>query len=189
MIMPIDILNYLYCPRYIYFQYVLNLPQFEEKYYLVEKGREIHDLKKVRNKEYLRKKVGAVKKYISLYMSNGKLRGRPDEVLELADGTMAALDYKFSEYKEKIFEPVRQQMIAYSILIEDTFKKASNKAFLVFVRSKNKLIELEITDKDKSLIRKTIDEVLRIINNEIFPDVRKSDRKCVKCTYKNICVP
>ena len=187
MIMPIDILNYLYCPRYIYYQYVLEIPQFEEKYFLVEKGREIHDLRQVRNKEYLRKRIGLTKKYISPYLTNGKLRGRPDEVLELDDGTMAPLDYKFSRYENKIYEPIRQQLIAYAVLIEDNFKKPVNKAFVVFVRSNNHLETLGITDNDKEMIRESISKILDIINNEIYPAATGNKKKCLNCTYRNIC--
>ena len=187
MIMPIDILNYLYCPRYIYYQYVLEIPQFEDKYYLVEKGREIHDLRRVRNKEYLRKKIGAVKKYISPYLTNGNLRGRPDEVLELDDGTMAPLDYKFSQYEDKIYEPVRQQMIAYAVLIEDNFHREVNRAFVVFVRSNNHLETIDITTEDKEMVRNSINKVLEIIEKEIYPEATKNKKKCLNCTYRNIC--
>ncbi len=188
MIMPVDIVNYLYCPRYIYYQYVLNIKQFEEKYFLVEKGREIHDLKAVRNKEYLRKRIGAVKKYIAPYLSSGELRGRPDEVLELSDGTMAPLDYKFSQWEGIVYEPIKQQLFAYALLIEENFGKKVNKGFVVYVRSKNYLHQIEITEEDKALVRRSIEEILRIINDEIYPEGTRIKKKCLNCTYRNICV-
>ncbi len=188
MIQPIDILNYLYCPRYIYYQYVLGVPQYEEKYFLVLKGREVHDLKTVRNKEYLRKRIGAVKKEIQPYLANGQLRGVPDEVLWLKDGTMAPLEYKFSPYEERIYEPVRQQLIAYSVLIEDIYKKPVNKGFVVFVRSKNHLETVEITYQDKQQLRQTVSDILRIIEEEIYPPATRNKKKCLNCTYRKICV-
>ncbi len=188
MIMPIDIVNYLYCPRYIYYQYVLGIPQYEEKYFLVIKGREIHDLKAVRNKEYLRKRIGVIKKHITPYLSNGILRGKPDEILELSDGTIAPLEYKFSQFEGRIYPPIRQQLWAYAVLAEDVYQKPVNKGFVVYVRSKNHLETIEITDRDKQLVRQTAWEILKIINEEIYPEATKTKNKCLNCTYRKICV-
>ena len=57
---PSEVIEYLYCPRFIYFMDVLKIPQHEHKRFLVNKGREIHKLKLVRNKDYIRKKIGAI---------------------------------------------------------------------------------------------------------------------------------
>ena len=187
MIMPIDIVNYLYCPRYIYYQYVLEIPQYEEKNFLLLMGREMHEKKLISNKDYLRKRIGAVKKIISPYLANDKLRGRPDEVLELNDGTMAPLDYKFSKYEGRIYKPIIYQMISYAVLIEDIYKKEVNKAFIVYIRSSNHLEEIEITKEYKLLINNAIEGVLEIIEKEIYPEATKIRKKCVNCTYKNIC--
>jgi len=188
MIAAIDILNHLYCPRYTYFTYVLSVPQFEDKYFLVQKGREVHDMKTVRNKDYLRKKIGALRKEIQPYLANGKLRGIPDEVLWLDDGTMAPLDYKFSKYEEKLYEPVRQQLITYATLIEDVYGAEVNRGFIVYVRSKNYLLQVDISDVDKQMIRKTTEDILNIIENEIYPEATKNKKKCLNCTYKKLCV-
>lgn len=185
--MPIDIVNYMYCPRYIYYQYVLEIPQYEEKNFLLLEGREMHEKKLIRNKEYLRKRIGVVKKNISPYLANDKLRGRPDEVLELSDGTMAPLDYKFSKFEGRIYKPIIYQLISYAVLIEDIYQKEVNRGFIVFVRSSNHLEELEIRKEDKSMINKAIDGVLEIIEKEIYPEVTAIKKKCVNCTYKNIC--
>ena len=53
---PSHIIEYMFCPRFTYFEYVLAIPQNEEKNYKVVKGRQIHDAKLEQNKEYLRKK-------------------------------------------------------------------------------------------------------------------------------------
>ena len=188
MIQVIDLLNYLYCPRYIYFQYKLEIPQYEEKYFKVLKGREIHEKKRIRNKEYLRKKLGVTQKYINLYMSNGKIRGVPDEIIQMHHKEYAVLEYKFSPYQDKIYTPVKYQLIAYSLLVEHTFNTKVNKAFLVFVRSKNKLVSVSVTENDKKSIQAAIDEIYEILEKDFFPKPTTTKKKCVSCTYKNICV-
>lgn len=105
---PSQIIEYLYCPRYTYFEYVLCIPQNEDKFYKVLRGRELHSEKLERNKDYLRKKIGVKDKWLDQYLGQKNLRGRVDEVLKLEDGTYAPLDYKFAEWKEKIYETYKQ---------------------------------------------------------------------------------
>ena len=185
---PSHIIEYLFCPRYTYFEYVLAIPQYEEKYYKVQKGRNIHDTRLEQNKNYLRKKIGVVEKWPDQYLTNDSLRGKIDEVLLLNDGTMAPLDYKFAVYNDRVYDTYRQQMSCYAVLIEENFSKPVNRGYLVYVRSKNKLIEVEISEKDKALIRDSIDAILSIIENNTYPRATKFKRRCLNCTYRNICI-
>ncbi len=185
---PSQIIEYLYCPRFTYFEYVLCIPQNEDKYFKVQKGRNVHDLKLERNKDYLRKKIGAIDKWENQYLTSDILRGKVDEVLMLKDGSMSPLDYKFAVYKDRIFDTYRQQLFCYAILIEKNFDQPVNKGFLVYVRSKNKLIEVEINENDKDLVKKSIDAVQTIIEFNTFPKATRHKRRCMDCTYRNICV-
>jgi CRISPR-associated exonuclease Cas4 len=187
-IKTIDILNYLYCPRYVYYMYKLNIPQFEDKYTKVIKGREIHHLRTVRNKDYLRKKIGVTEKFINPYLATDNLVGIPDEVVKLQDGTMAVIDYKFSKYEGIIYEPVKQQLISYAVLTEKVFKASVNRSYIVYVRSNNKMIEVPITQKDKKIILDSIKSIKFILENDYFPEPTKHKSKCINCTYRNICV-
>jgi CRISPR-associated exonuclease Cas4 len=56
------LLEYLYCPRFSYFEHVLDIPEYQEKRFKVEKGRTIHEVARDRNPEYLRKKIGVKEK-------------------------------------------------------------------------------------------------------------------------------
>lgn len=182
-----DIIEYLYCPRYIYFEYVLGIPQYEDKYYKVKKGREIHESKMVENVDYLRKRIGVVGKDIGVYLSVGFLRGEVDEVLELKDGTMAPLDYKFAEWNGILYETYRIQMYCYSYMIEHNYGKKVNRGYLVFVRSKNKLIEVKVSEESKKLIHESLNGIYKIVEKNYYPRGTKYKKKCYVCTYKNIC--
>ncbi len=189
---PSHIIEYLYCPRYTYFEYVLRVPQYEEKYYKVQKGRNMHDQQLERNKDYLRKKIGVVEKHIDQYLANDRLRGKVDEVLLLQDGTMAPLDYKFAVYNERIYDTYRQQLFCYAVLIEENFGdrqsgRPVNRGYLVYIRSKYKLVEVPVTAKDKALIQRSIEEVVSIIEHNRYPKATKYKRRCLNCTYRNIC--
>lgn len=185
---PSHIIEYLYCPRFTFFEYVLGIPQHEEKSHKVMKGREIHDEKLERNKNYLRKKIGVVNKHIDQYLTNGWLRGKIDEALELSNGTMAPLDYKFAEFKDRVFETYKVQQHCYACLIEENFKKPVDRGFIVYVRSKHHLVEIPITASDKDKIRQCVDAILRIIDHNFFPKATKYKKRCLDCTYRNICI-
>ncbi|UBM60793.1 CRISPR-associated protein Cas4 [Marinilongibacter aquaticus] len=185
---PSHIIQYLYCPRFTYFEYVLGIPQFEEKDFKVKKGREVHDNKLEQNKEYLRRRIGAVYKLQDQYLTNNSIRGQVDEVLTLNDGTMAPLDYKFAEYKDRIYETYFTQLKCYAWLIRDNFGKEVEKGYLVYVRSNNKLIEVALDKGAVEDVKKAAKEIYRIIGLNYYPKATKYKARCLNCTYRNICV-
>lgn len=187
-ITPSHIIEYLFCPRFTYFEYVLEIPQYEEKNYKVMKGRNVHELKAIQNIEYLRKKIGVTKKMINQYMTNELIRGEIDEILFLNDGTAAPLDYKFAEYKEKVFDTYKTQLYCYAWLIESNYNIEVKKGFIIYTRSNNKLIEINILPADKDRVIKVANDIKQIIEKNIFPKPTKFKKKCLTCTYKNICI-
>ncbi len=187
-ITPSQIIEYLYCPRFTYFEYVLRIPQYEEKYYKVTRGREVHEKKAKQNMEYIRKRIGVTKKLLNQYLTNDLLRGEVDEILELNDGTMAPLDYKFAEYKDKVFDTYKTQLYCYAWLISDNFGIEVKKGFLVYTRSKNKLIEIEIEPKHLKKVEAAAEAIRTIIAQNKHPKATKYKRRCLSCTYRNICI-
>ncbi|WP_394906762.1 CRISPR-associated protein Cas4 [uncultured Mesonia sp.] len=185
---PSQIIEFLYCPRYTYFEYVLRIPQYEEKFYKVERGREVHDQKLEQNKNYLRKKIGVQEKWLDQYLGVQGLRGKIDEVLQLKDGSYAPLDYKFAQWKDKVYNTYKQQLYCYAVLIEENFDTQVKKGFLVYTRSKHKLIEVNIPTEAKDEIKSSTDEMLTIIRQNKFPKRTKFKKRCVNCTYRNICI-
>lgn len=152
------------------------------------RGREVHDQKLEQNKEYLRKKIGVKEKFTDQYLTNDLLRGRIDEVLLLQDDTMAPLDYKFALYNDKVYETYRTQLYCYAWLIEQNFEKKVNKGYLVYTRSQHKLIEVPISDADKQEVESCARQIYAIIDRNYFPKATKFRKRCIACTYRNICI-
>jgi CRISPR-associated exonuclease Cas4 len=152
------------------------------------RGRHLHDYKQNINKDYLRKKIGVTKKYQEQYLTNNFLRGKVDEVLMLKDGTMAPLDYKFAKYKDKIFNTYKTQLYCYAWLIEDNFSQKVEKGFLVYTRSKHKLIEVPVTEQAKERVKAAATEIINIIQQNRFPKATRYKKRCTGCTYRNICI-
>ncbi|OJV22403.1 MAG: CRISPR-associated protein Cas4 [Dyadobacter sp. 50-39] len=184
---PSHLIEYLFCPRFTYFEYVLGIPQNEEKDYKVMRGRNLHDDRLEQNKDYLRRRLGVVAKHLDQYLTNNQIRGRIDEVLELNDGTMAPLDYKFAEYKDRVYDTYRTQLYCYAWLINENFSKPVNRGFLVYTRSRNKVLEVPIEEKDLHKIQMAADAIYYIIDRNFYPKATKFKARCVTCTYRNIC--
>jgi len=114
-ITPSELMEYLYCPRFIYFMSYLKISQYEKNRFKVLMGRNIHKIKSQINKDYLRKKIGVKDKLLEqkMYSNHYRIHGIVDEVLFLNDGTAAPLDYKFAEYKEMTFLTHKYQAVMY----------------------------------------------------------------------------
>lgn len=189
-ITPSEVIEYLYCPRFIYFMNFLSIPQHEEQRYKVLAGREVHEKKVKINKEYLRKKLHCTEREISVYLASDKyhLKGVVDEVLFLEDGTAAPFDYKFAEYKDRLFRTHKIQSILYAILIKENYQREVRRGYVCYTRSKNLVKEIPYREKDFRVALETIDKILKIIQSGYYPEGTKYLSKCIDCCYKNICV-
>lgn len=187
-ITPSEIIEFLYCPRFIYFMKNLKIRQYEEKRFKVQMGKEKHLEKTKYCVNQIRKKIGGVSKEQEKYLISKKygIKGIVDEIYLLNDGTYAPLDYKFAEYKEKEYETYKIQMSLYSLLIEDLYNTRVNKFYLVYIRSKNLLKELEFDDRLRKKIIKYINDYKKIIKGN-FPKATSSKKRCIDCCYRNIC--
>ena len=184
---PSHIIEYLYCPRFTYFEYVLRVPQFEEKNFKVMQGRTMHELRSMQNKEYLRRRIGVKDKRINSYLTNDLLRGEVDEVLFLLDGTAAPLDYKFAKWENRLYDTYRTQLICYAWLIEENFNVRVTRGYIVYVRSKNHLEEVSISPEDIKMVKAAAKGIQEIIQLNRYPKGTKVRKRCDHCTYRNIC--
>lgn len=189
-ITPSEVIEYLFCPRFIFYMNVLCISQHEEQRYKVLKGRELHERKERVNREYLRKKLGVMAKDILVYLASDRyhLKGVVDEVLSLEDGTLAPLDYKFAEYKDFHYRTHKYQSVLYGLLIKDNYGQEVKKGYVCYVRSRHKVKEIVFCQKDFDEALKIIDEILDIIQKGFYPKKTSYSARCIDCCYKNICV-
>jgi len=165
MITPSEVIEYLYCPRFIYFMHCLNIPQHEDHRFKVLKGREVHKRREKENRDYLRKKIGAVKKEIGVYLASPTLRvrGIVDEVLTLAEGTMAPLDYKYTEPSEVVYRTHRVQIILYGLMIEEAYGVPVKHGYVAYIRGGSQLYEVEIDSAARQEVKTVVNDIFRII--------------------------
>ena len=185
-----DVIEYLFCPRFIYFMHCLGIPQHEEKRYKVLKGRALHEAREKVNRNYIRKKLQCVRKEVAVYLvsKQNHLKGEVDEVLFLEDGTAAPLDYKFAEFKDKVYRTHKYQSALYGLMIADNYGVGVNRGFVCYTRSNYLVKEVKLSDNDFERAITMVNEVLEIIQKGFYPEATKFKVRCVDCTYRNICV-
>lgn len=124
-----------------------------------------------------------------MYLSSATkgIRGIVDEILFMNDGTAAPLDYKYAEYKDVTFKNHKYQLTLYGQLIKEHFEAPVNRGFIVYTRSRNKLIEVSITEQMYSELDKIISGLLNIIQKGLYPKPTKYKARCPDCCYRNIC--
>ena len=190
MITTSELIEYLYCPRFTYFLNCLKIPQHEELRYKVLKGRELHEKKEKTNVDYIRKRLGCIKKEVSVYLASKKLkiRGIVDEVLFLNDGTLAPFDYKLTEYDEFIFRTHRVQSTVYAMLVMENYGNPVRRGFICYAKSKNLVKELVYREEDFAATKEIIDEIFAIILEGFYPKKTRWPNRCLDCCYRNICV-
>lgn len=185
-ITPSDVIQYLYCPRFIYFERVMHYPQFEQKEVKVQKGREMHEAKL--DQHYLRKNLGVLEKWQEVYLSHGPMRGQVDEVLRLEDGTYAPLDYKFARYEDKLYETYKTQVFCYAWLIHQNYQVPVTKGFVVYTRNSTHHVEtIEVGVRDLERVEEAITAIMAVTEQGQYPAPTKVKKRCTHCTYRNIC--
>ncbi len=122
-----------------------------------------------------------------VYLSDQGIRGIVDEILFLGDGTAAPLDYKYAEYKDRVFKTYKLQLAFYGHLVQKNYDVSVKMGFIVYTRSKNKLIEVPLIAKDYDDLDRTIYRISEVILRCRFPQPTTVKKRCPDCCYKNLC--
>ena len=185
-----DVLEFLFCPRFTYFMHCLGIPQHEEQRYKVLKGRDVHEMRRTTNIDYVRKKLDCVRKERQVFIAAKRhhIKGIVDEVLFLGDGTAAPLEYKFAEYKDRIFRTYKYQLTLQALMIAENYGVEVNRGYICYTRSNNLVKRVDFKEKDFDKGVEIIMDILEIIEKGLYPEKTKDTVKCVDCCYRNICV-
>lgn len=184
-----DALEYLFCPRFIYFMHCLDIPQHQELKYKVVRGREVHEAKRITNPEYLRKRLGVVHRELDVFVASKAhhVKGIVDEVLTLEDGTLAPFEYKFAEFRGRVHPTYRYQLVLHALMLRENYGRDVLRGFVCFTRSNNHIEEIVFSPRDFRKGVEIVEDILRIIETGAFPGQTSTKHHCVGCCYGKIC--
>ncbi len=181
-----DLMNYLYCPRIIYFVHVLKKPQFTTKKEYV--GRD-----KSRAFEHKAKRAKVVKdcsrlpKVFSkqLFSTSLMMRTTADAIMFNATENEAyPIQAKYSYKPKAVFRGQRLQLMLEGLLIEEVMGMKVPHGFIKFVKSGD-LVKVWLGDKSEVL--ECLKAIKAIFSAECVPAPTGYKKRCVDCCYRNIC--
>ncbi|MEM3609909.1 MAG: CRISPR-associated protein Cas4 [Candidatus Anstonellales archaeon] len=179
---PVDFKNYLYCPRQIYFKYVMQIESEPTEKMIL--GKIIHNVMGELEKRRGLSKYG-VENYrkifdFKVYSKKLGLSGSVDMILE-GDEEVLPVDFKMTEGN---YDGYSLQLYAYSLLIKESFNKKSDYGFIVFTSNK-RIKRIDFDNDLKNLFFEVYDDIKKIILKEYFP--APFDKNCGDCEYINFC--
>ncbi|MCX8190020.1 MAG: CRISPR-associated protein Cas4 [Candidatus Diapherotrites archaeon] len=183
-----DLMNFQYCPRIVYFERVLKIPQATTIKEL--KGRELHSLfnKKSKRNKIIKEFPKLPKKY-GVYLESNELNLRTvlDCMIINQDKKEAfPIEYKYSKKPRKLYNSQKIQVFAECLLINRLFGYSTPFAFIKFEQS-NELVKIKISNSDIAKVKETIKGINEIIVTEIMPKPTTFSKRCKDCCYVKLC--
>ena len=176
-----DFRQYNYCPRIIYFRYVLR--SIVKTTYKMKKGQEYHD-DKIRRKSQSKKENAKIIYNKFLVDKELGLAALFDAIVE--EGTdYYPIEYKTGQVYNEIPYHHKTQLLVQAIILDSNYQTNVVKGEIRY--SGERRLETTITMEDKIGILKQHSEMLRIIQNEFLPDPTKDEGKCQDCEYWLVC--
>jgi CRISPR-associated exonuclease Cas4 len=180
-----DIKQYMYCPRVIYFNYVM--PVDKKTSYKMEEGKLEHlKLEKLENRRKLRRyRIDEGERCFRTFLKSERLglQGILDLHLITPDG------YYPVEFKNSLRHGSlnhKYQLTSYGMLLEEHYQRPVRCGFLYLI-PRQEIYPVELTTMTRSFVRHLVDKIRIMIEHEIFPAPPNQRGRCTDCEYSNFC--
>jgi len=173
-----DIVQFLYCPRKVYFLKVANIRISKPK---MEEGKRVQEGVERKLLKIAEKHNGRLFK--NLYLENDFLCGFIDYAIDGKE--FIPIDVKFSKFKNLSYA-WRMQITAYCVLAEDLLGKKVEKGYIYLVGEKDELKLVRVYPEDKKALLRIVEQIYTLLESEIFPNALKSE-KCNYCEVEKFC--
>lgn len=180
-----DIKQYLYCPRIIYFNYVLPVERkvTRKMEYAKEEHLELDRLEKRRKLVRYRLDEGERFFHVRLQSSHLGMEGVLDMLISSPAGLYPV------EFKHTIRGPElnhKYQLVAYAMLVEEHYNRPVRFGFLYLSPGK-RIFSIEVTPNARIFVKRLAGMIRRIIECQQMPPRSRSQRRCRDCEFRNYC--
>jgi CRISPR-associated exonuclease Cas4 len=180
-----DLKQYFYCPRVVYYQYVL--PVEKKPTYKMERGKVAQEeIRRLESRRKLRSyglENGKRRFDVQVHSDKWGLSGKLDLLIE-TETELYPVDFKFTRgrpYRNHVY-----QLGGYSIILEDRFRTVVEKGF-VYLILQGDVVVYEMTEDIKKDCIQALAEIRKMIEEEKFPEAPPQRAKCADCEYRNYC--
>ncbi len=189
-----DIKQFFYCPRIVYFRYLM--PSFRPTTYKMEEGKlrqkEEERLEKRRTTARFglgpKEEVRATKLFnLKLLSESLGLSGLLDMAL-LMDKEVIPVDFKDGSFSKSHSVALhhKYQLIAYGLLLEESYEKFSVRGFIHSLED-GRTRSITFSEGAKVFLKSKIKKMRRMILEEEFPDETPYKGRCRECEFKPVC--
>lgn len=180
-----DLKQFLYCPRIVYFSYVM--PVAKATTYKMEVGHEQHAiLENLESRRTLGRYGldGGVREFgVALHSERYGLTGRLDLLISVGKDRYP-VEFKNSPGGWTLHH--RYQLAAYCLLVEDAYGVAVRTGFL-YVIPQNRVTAIPLTAAVRERVRVLLDGIRLMVRLERMPPATRRRGKCRECEYRNYC--
>ncbi|MDH7578357.1 MAG: CRISPR-associated protein Cas4 [Bacillota bacterium] len=179
-----DIKQYLYCPRIIYFTYVL--PVEKKTTPKMEIGKEEH-LKTARLEGRRRLRAYGLtegERFFNTYLFSPRLglEGVLDMYLAVPRGSFP-VDFKNTC---RLAVNHKYQLLAYALLLEDQLGRPVRGGFIYLIPL-GRAVYVEATPEARLYTKRLLGAIRGLIGQEQFPSLPRRAGRCADCEYRNYC--
>lgn len=180
-----DLKQYAYCPRIVFYQYVL--PVEKVSTYKMEAGKaqetRLDVLEKRRKLTRYGLAEGQRRFHVWLISKRLGLSGKLDLLIETAAGRYP-VDFKFTSGGVRANH--RMQLGAYALLVEDVIGGSVERGFIYLIPEQD-AEEVPITDGLKQEVQDALQAIRAMISDERLPPPTPHRARCAECEYRNYC--
>jgi len=184
-----DILNYNYCPRIIYYEYVLRRPQVRTV--KEDAGLKTHNEFVPRAKRnQMEKRIFYNRKLFNLPLYSSKLNLQTviDCVLMNTHEKIAVpMQFKRGKAPPCLYRTMKYQLVAEALLIEDAFGFTCPYGLVKFL-PEERTMRAETGAEEKETLKTQLREISDVLGEETFPRGPRTKNFCTDCCYhRKIC--
>jgi len=184
----IDLKQYAYCPRVVYYRYCL--PLLRPTTYKMEAGIAAHTLEAERESRRSLASYGLDEgeRHFDVRLASPELglSGRMDFVIVLQgpSGREAIpVDYKNAR---EVRPNWRRQLAAYALLLEEAWALPVRRGFVYMIPTR-RAAELSLTAREKGTVRRIVEEMRGMVAGERVLEPTSQRRRCVDCEFRRFC--
>jgi CRISPR-associated exonuclease Cas4 len=180
-----DLRQYHYCPRVVYYQYIM--PVDHKSTYKMDKGKSAQAEIEVLERRRKLKSYGLAEgeRLFGQWIKSNNLglTGKPDLVIRTA-AEIYPVDFKYTRGRPR--RNHLYQLGGYALILEEQFDKPVKSGFIYLIPQKDVVVFL-LTGELKQNCLKMVEEIRGMIRNENFPPAPSKRAKCTDCEYQNYC--
>ncbi|MFZ5639837.1 MAG: CRISPR-associated protein Cas4 [Bacillota bacterium] len=180
-----DIKQFIYCPRVVFYQYVLPVDRKVTR--KMEYGKLEHmELDRLEKRRKL-KRYGLVDGervfHTHLFSPRLNLEGKLDMHIRIGE---KILPVEFKDTGRRVSLNHKYQLAAYALLLEDAYNTTIHHGF-VYLHQRNEIVPVEITPGVRNYVMGIMNKIRRMARLELDPGPTRRRGKCVDCEYRNFC--